>query len=729
MEVHPHGNCDANVRLSEAECGAVALALGRAWHGRNSHANRPRGCYFIPATDTFGFNDEESNTATQCTFIRQCYCYEHGVRCLASQAPTYALLPGVSPPPPPLAPPSLPASNASKKKGWSPQGAISYRCVCDVGNYRCGHDDQPCKRCPPHTRCETIDTHDDRTLATLQLWAGYWRLSNSTADIRRCKTVDIRSICVGGGSMGDDRSYCAHGFRGPLCELCTVRLNSSSRFHFDKARLACEECPPASVAVMRLMGVCAGVALCVLLAHCLLRSRARQSPLRRMLSRLRLFWDLFGLRTKAKTLFAFFQVVASIPSVYEVEFPSQFTRAFRILRWPDVLGMELLLPADCFPSYMSLLLTTCLWPFALAVVILIGYAAAEVLPMIGHRTPARTSRVGGARRVGVQVVLRSLPGVLLLLYACIPIASSRILRSFHCLDFGYDDAAGLHKWFMAADLSVDCDSPEYRDGIWPAAVWMLAVWPIGVPILFSALLLACRKAIIERRPTPLSTATMFLWKDYEPRCFYYEPLETLRRVTLTGFVLINTLGKSQERTIIAMLVCLLVLLAQTIIAPYHRDDDEWISAASHISLTVIFLGAMMIKLCTDTPDACRPFALDAASASWFFLIYYIAFLTICVVLILFTFLVAGNKRTTIRLKTSNTEPVLNLHAGHRWHLFLSHVWRSGQCDDRAEPAHPKRLAPLLTPLLPLVTHLLSAPLPGQGPGGGNQAAAGVRPPD
>jgi hypothetical protein len=56
--------------------------------------------------------------------------------------------------------------------------------------------------------------------------------------------------------------------------------------------------------------------------------------------------------------------------------------------------------------------------------------------------------------------------------------------------------------------------------------------------MYAMLLWFSRKALSSRVPTPLCRATAFLWADYKLSCYWWEPIEMLRKLTLTGAVLL-----------------------------------------------------------------------------------------------------------------------------------------------------------------------------------------------
>lgn len=75
--------------------------------------------------------------------------------------------------------------------------------------------------------------------------------------------------------------------------------------------------------------------------------------------------------------------------------------------------------------------------------------------------------------------------------------------------------------YLHEDLSLSCDSDEYRDTRGVAMIFVV-VWPIGVPALYAVLLWASHDAVLSGIPTPLSRATAFLSEDYEQLALFWE---------------------------------------------------------------------------------------------------------------------------------------------------------------------------------------------------------------
>lgn len=162
---------------------------------------------------------------------------------------------------------------------------------------------------------------------------------------------------------------------------------------------------------------------------------------------------------------------------------------------------------------------------------------------------------------------RSLPLVLVLTFVLVPSTATRIFKTFLCEPFEYD--RNLTKRFLHDDKNIDCDSEEYSS-TWTTALVLIVVWPVGVPVLYVVLLWASSDAFFSETQTPLSRATAFLWGDYEAGAFYWEPLEMIRKLTLTGAVLLIGEESEQARVLVALLVSIAFLTLLVAMKPLRR---------------------------------------------------------------------------------------------------------------------------------------------------------------
>ena len=204
-----------------------------------------------------------------------------------------------------------------------------------------------------------------------------------------------------------------------------------------------------------------------------------------------------------------------------------------------------------------------------------------------------------------RAVLRDgVPLAILILFVLIPSISAQIFEAFVCDEY-LDDSTGPSPTFQSylqASPGQKCgDDPEYEK-ITSVANFLVLVWPVGMPCLFSVLLLFTRKTIVQHRVTPLSRATAFLYKEYEIPFFWWEPLEMVRKLILTGFVLIIPPRMAFVRLIVAEITCITSLMLISAFKPYVDDSDDYLAIGTNVALAILYLGASYIKLFEDVAN-------------------------------------------------------------------------------------------------------------------------------
>jgi hypothetical protein len=134
-------------------------------------------------------------------------------------------------------------------------------------------------------------------------------------------------------------------------------------------------------------------------------------------------------------------------------------------------------------------------------------------------------------------------------FLALPGISIFIFRTFSCIDLD------PHGRYLRADYSVSCDSDRYEWGK-KYAIGMVFVYPLGVTGLYFWLLYSHRHVIQNRKPSgdgsfsekhrraiePLT----FLFSSYQPRYWYWEAIETIRRLSLTGVLVLFAQGSGLQ---------------------------------------------------------------------------------------------------------------------------------------------------------------------------------------
>ena len=186
-----------------------------------------------------------------------------------------------------------------------------------------------------------------------------------------------------------------------------------------------------------------------------------------------------------------------------------------------------------------------------------------------------------------SAVLSALPLSLGLLFCFFPSVCSEIFISWSCISF--QDGPNAAVEFSRADLSLRCGTAAYNE-LTSVAVVFFVVWPVCVPLLFLSLLLSLRKHIALHKLTPLVHATAFLHREYRSSCFWWEPLELVRKLVLTGLVTRIPESSSTLRLLVALLVLVFFLLITIQFQPFRQQEDNLVSTLANILLLCAFLG-------------------------------------------------------------------------------------------------------------------------------------------
>jgi len=414
-------------------------------------------------------------------------------------------------------------------------GAATCR-VCKAATSSLSGSDQ-CRICAPSyrrpnadssvTQCESCDNIPgalcgaNTTIASLILRPGYWRLSTLTTKTYRCDTLGNQT-CVGGT---EGNSICKDGHAGPLCKVCV----GETQKYYDNG--SCKDCPEAGRGVLPILAVLAATVLVVAALFWLHEQRAPKYdryavPWRRCVHHVKAFVKVVGLVPKAKVAITFMQVIAALDSTFAIGLPDQWfgwTRSLRFLG--DLKWEQWVAPSVCIfgSDVADLLLLRALGP--LAVIVLVPFLG-SVASALRWWCKASSKRHAKRARSRADHQFRSLtealaqgcidgfPLALVLTFCFTPPVSASIFRVWQCVSYSYDDAQDEKHSYLAEDLSIRCDgSPEHSNIInvaWP----LVCVWPIGMVIMYAALLIPCRTMLIdETASTPLLRATEFLHRD------------------------------------------------------------------------------------------------------------------------------------------------------------------------------------------------------------------------
>ena len=282
------------------------------------------------------------------------------------------------------------------------------------------------------------------------------------------------------------------------------------------------------------------------------------------------------------------QVISVFDSVYELNMPLEY-RSW--LTWIN-LSSDLFFDGVCAGTVIERLLLIALLPFALVIVVgAIGpvlracrqHFVGPHRPMSAFSVEVSKTRAGinpsdvdvdcevtapvpapastaagiepdavtvnpqkGQRRLQVQrrrvaaTALHIMAPLLVVSFYSVNSVSRTVLNAIGACDTFYKDAdLMVPASFLQMDLRIECYT-EAHNAIKAVAWALFGLWPVGFPLLCVGLLATCRDAIRVDNPPKeqsLASATRFLWREYKPDYFWWEPLDMVRKLTLSAFVL------------------------------------------------------------------------------------------------------------------------------------------------------------------------------------------------
>jgi len=594
-------------------------------------------------------------------------------------------------------------------------------CVCDAGyfdnrlpNGTAGQLDEQvqCQRCFVGTNCSTSEL--GVTLATLPTRRGYWRPSAYSFDIRECPDVtkncststtssSIRlcesttSGCVGGANF---TATCNQGLEGAFCRLCSDNASSDEHYYYVGATIGntttaiahCEPCGEMIVILWTYVGILVFIGVLVVVTFLAFRWACQRSQTlaergkdcSQALSNL---LRATSAANKLKICVGFYMIMSKVEKVYQVSFPPIVSALYSIFSSALSVGsLQLNTPLACFGlgGYFIRLIS---W-MTLAPIV-------SILICVGLFISLKVKRALTCDAFGERAVFM----LVRLLFLFYPIITSIAFEAFACYIFNDPREPEVQKWLIT-DVKIDCTAEEY-DSVTLVATLAVIIYPIGFMCLIAVLLLCCRATILfpkERRKTKpwLAKGLSFLYREYRPECYYWEVMEMLRRFLLVGYAIVVQPGSIFQLGF-AIAVSLVFLFAQLRTRPYLVPTDEFLASVSSLMMVVGFTVCIIFQYDSLveaqqqagmlSPEQKRIFMVDTWSVG-------IAVLVSSIVspLLAGAALILGlmKERRRLKLEKLNSanrrlrfqhnglEVEIPLHDSHDFHLFLSHVWATGQ---------------------------------------------------
>ena len=132
-----------------------------------------------------------------------------------------------------------------------------------------------------------------------------------------------------------------------------------------------------------------------------------------------------------------------------------------------------------------------------------------------------------------------------------PGLTAKIFESFACRDLGPNcDTGGSCRRLLVVDCTIDCESPEFLGCYVTMLPALLALWPIGLPLMLFMKMVKVRKLILECDEDTLKQYG-FVLDDCKTTHWYWEVVELGRKLTLAGLIGVVGRGTALVATLIA----------------------------------------------------------------------------------------------------------------------------------------------------------------------------------
>ena len=266
-------------------------------------------------------------------------------------------------------------------------------------------------------------------------------------------------------------------------------------------------------------------------------------------------------------------------SVANVTYPGAYQT---FLSTVNIINLDLgfVVSAGCLWSgidFHDQLLAGTIWPLAVLGLLSMTYAIAL----------RRNSAYGDGRREHIRN--KHMTAALLLLFLVYSSVSSTLFQMFAC------DSIDGGETYLRSDYRIMCTDTKHR-ALQVYAAIMIALYPVGIPLLFGVLLYPHRGVLSESGADKAAAQSIAsLWAPYRPSCFYYEIIECGRRIMLTG-VVVFIYPNDTAQIAITIIMSLFFLVVSEVMTPYESASDTWVSRSGHILIFFTMFDVLLLRV-------------------------------------------------------------------------------------------------------------------------------------
>eukprot|EP00519_Triparma_laevis_P010158 CAMPEP_0182519262 /NCGR_PEP_ID=MMETSP1321-20130603/45006_1 /TAXON_ID=91990 /ORGANISM="Bolidomonas sp., Strain RCC1657" /LENGTH=877 /DNA_ID=CAMNT_0024727231 /DNA_START=138 /DNA_END=2771 /DNA_ORIENTATION=+ len=298
-------------------------------------------------------------------------------------------------------------------------------------------------------------------------------------------------------------------------------------------------------------------------------------------------------RTKFKILTSFYQIVSQYEHVLQIRFPEVFENFGRWVSSLANLDALKLVSFGCLvdTDYHLKLLFSTLTPIIFSLLILLYYLWEVKLKVI-LRLSQRLTYEERTKKLDFCMTL-----FLTLTYLVFASVSTTLFKTFQCETYGDDPIP-----YLVEDHQVNCETAEHKAYELYAA-FMMFVYPFGITALYAVLLYRKREKIADknRHKEKSLNKIAFLWEMYEPRWWWFEIFECVRRLSMTGMLVFVDPG-SPTQIVIAILNSVISIVMYSHLLPFEKNSDDNLAVVSSWSIFFTLFGAFMVRTNVDNHE-------------------------------------------------------------------------------------------------------------------------------
>ena len=172
-----------------------------------------------------------------------------------------------------------------------------------------------------------------------------------------------------------------------------------------------------------------------------------------------------------------------------------------------------------------------------------------------------------------------------------PSIGSKIFRIFQCID------VGDKKQYLKADMTIQCNTGNHLTWVNIAMVFVF-LYVIGIPLYSFYMLWTNKKHLHDvksKKHVIVRNELGSLYMQYEKPYWYWELIEMLRKIILTGAIIVVGNGDSFQ-IFVALLVQFFYILLMDRLVPYELDRDDVVQFIASSQLFLTLLVGLVIKL-------------------------------------------------------------------------------------------------------------------------------------